>query len=109
MSDTLATQSATHTAGGAIGLRFTETMRGYLSTEVKDDYLRAAAKAEQNHSSCEFTLTITSLDLDAMLRDPNHTAELSGSVTAPALSSQPIMVLRGEFHLFVPDPEEVET
>src|SRR6266478_7458435 len=109
MSDTSPAQSAAHNAGGAIGLRFTETMRGYLSTEIKDDYLRAAAKAEQDHSACEFTLTITSSDLDAMLRDPNHTAQLSGTVTAPALSPQPMTVLRGEFHLLVPDPDEVET
>ena len=84
-------------------------MRGYLSTEIQDDYLRAAEKAQQKNSHCEFTLTVTSSDLDAMLGDPSHTAGLSGTVTAPALSPQAMTVLSGEFHLFVPDPEQVET
>ncbi len=113
MSDTAAAGNRTPHDGkataGSIGLRFTETMRGYLSTEVQDDYLRAAEKAEQDASRCEFTLTVTSSNLDAMLADSNHTAELSGTVTAPALSPQPMTVLRGEFHLFVPNPEQVET
>lgn len=113
MSDTSAAHNPTPRKGnattGPIGLRFTETMRGYFSTRIKDDYLRAAEQGEQDQSPCEFTLTVTSLDLEQMLKDPSHTAGLSGTVTAPALSPQPMPVLSGEFHLFVPDPENVET
>ncbi len=113
MSDTSARHSVTPgnemTGPGPIGLRFTETMRGYLSIDIQDDYQRAAEKAKQDNSPCEFTLTVTSSDLDRMLKDPNHTAKLSGTVTAPALSLQPMTVLTGEFHLFVPAPEQVET
>lgn len=113
MSDTSARRSETPhigmTQARPIGLSFTETMRGYLSTGVQDDYQRATEKGKQDNSPCEFTLTVTSADLNRMLEDPNHTAKLSGTVTAPALSPQPMAVLSGEFHLFVPDPEHVET
>lgn len=84
-------------------------MRGYLSTEVLDDYKQAAERGERDNSACEFTLTVASADLNRMLEDPNHTATLTGTVTAPALTPRPMAVLRGEFHLFVPDPERVET
>ena len=104
-----ATLESGTTEAGQIGLSFTETMRGYLSTTVLSDYQEASEQGKQGNSPCEFTLTVKSADLDQMLNDPNHTATLSGSVTAPALSSEPMEVVRGEFHLFVPDPERVET
>ena len=43
-----------------IGLQFRETMRGYFSTEVHDDYQRAAERGKQDNSPFEFTLTVTS-------------------------------------------------
>jgi cholesterol oxidase len=92
-----------------IGIQFTETMRGYFSAAIHDDYERAAERGRQDNSPCEFTLTVRSDDLGEMLEDPNHAAKLSGTVTAPALSPRPMTVLSGEFHLFVPDPEHVET
>ncbi len=94
---------------GPIGLRFTETMRGYFSTEVYDNYENAAKRGQQDNSAFEFTLTIDSSDLNRMLRDPRHAASLSGTVAAPALSPEPLAVLSGEFHLLVPDPNQVET
>jgi cholesterol oxidase len=111
MSDTSARRSATpaSTGAGAIGLTFTETMRGYLSTQILDDYQAAATKGQQDNSPAQFTLTITSDSVDAMLKDPNHTASLSGTLTVPVLDPQPMIVLSGEFHLFVPDPTRVET
>lgn len=96
-------------ASAPIGLRFTETMRGYFSTEVGDDFDSAAEKGKQNDSRCEFTLTVESDSLNQMLEDPNHSAKLSGTVMAASLDPQPLTVLRGDFHLFVRDPEHVET
>ena len=73
------------------GLQFTETMRGQLVGK-----------------SCEFTLTITSDDLDAMLTDERHEARIVGTVTAPALSPEPLGA-RGAFNLFVRDLTQVNT
>jgi len=92
-----------------IGIQFTETMRGFFSLGVQDDYQRAAEKGKQDNSPCEFTLTVASENLAKTLQDPSHAATLTGTVTAPALDSQPLRVLRGEFHLFVRDPQQVET
>ncbi len=91
------------------GIQFTETMRGYFSAAVKDDYESAAARGRQDDSPFEFTLTVTSDDLEQMLENTNHTAKLTGTVAAPALDAQPLTVLLGEFHLFVRDPQHVET
>jgi cholesterol oxidase len=107
MSDTSARR--TPPSQVPVGLQFTETMRGFLSTRILDDYQRAEDAAKRDNSPCEFTLTVASSDLNEMLENPEHTAELIGTVTAPLLSPQPLKVLHGEFHLFVPDPEHVET
>src|SRR2546422_302074 len=64
-----------------IGLQFTETMRGYFSTEVHNDYQHAAERGKQDNSPFEFTLTVTSDDLAQMLEDPHHAARLTGTVT----------------------------
>jgi len=56
---------------GPIGLRFTETMRGYFSTEVHHDFESASPQGEQDSSICEFTLTMDSSDFDRMLKDPD--------------------------------------
>lgn len=96
-------------APAKLGIQFTEAMRGYLSTKVKDDYERAAQQAQQDDSRFEFTLTIISGDLDLMLTDPAHKARMVGSVTASSLSAEPLTVTEGEFNLFVVDPNRVGT
>jgi choline dehydrogenase-like flavoprotein len=92
-----------------IGIEFTETMRGFCSTEVTDDYQRAFKQGQHSGSPFEFTVTVVADHLDRMLADPNHEAQLSGSVTAPALSPQPLSVRDGRFHLFVKDPDRPMT
>ena len=53
-------------------------------------------ESQDEESSCEFTLTIESSDVKAMLEfDPDHAAEISGTVTCPALSSSPLTVSEG--------------
>ncbi len=91
-----------------LGIEFTETMRGFVSTVVTDDYEAAARQGEQDDSSFAFTLTVVSDDLDRMLADPAHEARMLGTVTAPALSPEPITVVGGAFNLLVDDPERVE-
>lgn len=92
-----------------LGLQFTETMRGYFSAQVKDDYQAAAQRGEQDNDKFEFTLTVISDDLDRMLTDPAHYARMLGSVTAPSLSANPLTVTEGEFNLFIDDPDQTGT
>lgn len=87
------------------GVEFTETMRGYLSREAKDDYQSGFERGKQDSSPFEFTVTVTVEDVEQMIRDPQHSARLSGNVTAPAVSAAPLTVTEGTFHLLVRDPE----
>jgi len=89
-----------------IGIQFTETMRGFLSTVVTDDFERADEQARKDGSTFVFTLTAIAADLDAFLREESHAARLIGTVEAPALSEQPLTVTDGEFNLFVSDPTD---
>jgi cholesterol oxidase len=91
------------------GIEFTETMRGYVSTEVIDDYEAASEAAEEAGSRFSFTLTIVSDDVDRLIEDPSHAARTVGTVDAPALSPNPISATEGTFNLFVDDPDHLET
>ena len=100
----------------ALGIQFSETMKGHISTgisaeistQITDDYQAAAARGKADGSSFTFTLTIISDDLDRMLADPMHQARMIGTVNAPALSPDPITVTEGVFNLFVDDPDHVD-
>ncbi|MCI0465255.1 MAG: alpha/beta hydrolase [Gemmataceae bacterium] len=92
-----------------LGLQFTETMRGYFSDQVTDDYEQAAEQGKRDGSPLAFTLTIRSEDVQQLLTDPSHRARLWGTVTAPGISADPLTVLEGEFQLFVEDPDQVDT
>jgi|CXWL01.1.fsa_nt_gi cholesterol oxidase len=92
-----------------IGIRFTETMKGHFSTREKSDFRAAERSGELLGSPMEFTLTISSDDLDEMLSNPEHPARMVGTLTAPALSAAPLTAENGEFHLFVADPDRVDT
>ena len=90
-----------------VGIQFTETMRGFMSTKALEDYAAGAAAGEKEGGAFAFTLTIRSNDLDAMLSRPEHAATIVGTVDAPALSPQPLTVTEGRFQLFVRDPDHV--
>jgi len=92
-----------------MGLQFTETMRGFFSTDVKDNYVAGEAAGKAAGSSFAFTLSIISEDLNDMLTNPLHQARMLGSVVAPALSAKPLSIEDGAFNLFVADPTNVET
>lgn len=92
-----------------LGVRFTETMKGYFSNKVKNDFKNGAAQGKKDNSSFQFILTITSDDLDTMLKDANHQSRMVGNVIAPALSAQPLTVTDGTFKLFSIDPQHVDT
>ncbi len=97
-----------------LGLQFTEMMSGYFTTKVtagddKPDYERAFNVGQQDDSKFHFILTIISDDLDMLLDHPTHKAKMVGTVTAPALSADPLTVTEGQFNLFTADPNEVNT
>lgn len=69
------------------GICFTEKMVGEFSPSDN----------RNEKTSCEFTLTIESNDIKAMLEfDPDHEAQISGTVTCPVLSSSPLSVSEGQ-------------
>ncbi len=105
----LPSASAVPSPPAVMGLRFTETMKGFFSTQVNDDFQKGFDRGEKDGSPFEFTLTIISEDLSQMLANSAHSARAVGTVLAPALSSQPLTVSQGQFNLFVNDPEHVDT
>lgn len=89
------------------GITFTETMRGHLSTAVLTDYAAAEARGIQDNTPLEFTVAITSDNLDDMLTNPDHQARIDGTITSPTLSRAPLTVTNGVFKLLVHDPTRV--
>ncbi len=95
-------------APAAVGIRFTESMKGWYSAGSDPgpapEYAHAAKRGEAEGSSLQFVLTIATDDLDAMINSPAHEARMAGTVTAPRLSPDPLTVAQGTFNLFVQDP-----
>lgn len=91
------------------GIRFTERMTGHFSLGSYDDYREAEKDGKNSDSSFAFTVTVSSQDLMGMLSDPQHRAQLTGTVSASALSTGPLTVSKGEFKLFVRDISLPET
>src|SRR5712692_3914173 len=89
------------------GLRFTETMRGFCSTTLTDDYAAAEARGQRDGVPLEFTLTIATDDLDTFLNSPTHQGSITGQVVVPVLSPTPLTVTSGTFQLMVDDTTHV--
>src|SRR4030095_10494893 len=89
------------------GIQFTETMRGHFSTAVVDDYAKAEARGKLDQTTLEFTVRVSSDDLDRLLTDSAHQARIDGSISCPTLSPQPLQVTNGVFQLLTKDPTRV--
>jgi cholesterol oxidase len=87
----------------SVGVMFTETMKGYFSLNEKIDFALGKTKGEAENSPLAFTLTIQALDAQAFVTDPDHEANMTGTVIAPALSAMPLVVSEGRFNLFSKD------
>ena len=96
-------------AGAPVGIEFTETMRGYFSTDVQDDYKRGFERGKREASPLEFTVTVTADDFNKLVEAPEHEARINGTVSAPALSPTPLRVRDGRFQLLVKAPERTAT
>jgi len=88
-----------------IGIRFTESLKGFISDAVDLDYRQAAHPDRPGASELRFVITVLVDDLNGMLADSEHPMEVTGVVMAPALSAHPLTVTHGVLHVLVPDPE----
>jgi len=75
-----------------LSLRFTETMKG-----------------QYEGGDMGFTLTIMADDLEAMLSGADHAARMTGTLSCPALSPEPMTISDGRFNLFIDDRDDVDT
>jgi cholesterol oxidase len=89
----------------APAVQFTETMKGYFSKGVTDDYEKGYQLGEQKASPMLFTLTIQTIEMDKFMTDPEHMGHMGGTLIAPALSEKPLTISDGIFNLFVKDAE----
>ena len=92
-----------------LGIQFTETMKGFVSTLDFDEFEAGYEQGKDAGSGLEFTLTVQGDDLDALIDTKEHEARMFGTVKCPALSPEPLTALDGTFNLFVDNPGEVET
>lgn len=90
-----------------LGLEFTETMKGFFSANVKDDYQKGYTQGELENSPFAFTLTIVYEDVEKAFADPALETGTAGTVMAPALSAKALTVSYGHFRCFVPNPDQV--
>lgn len=94
--------------GKQVSLRFTETVRGYFSTKVKDGFLRAREQGRLDQSEFEIQATISTEDMTQALDQPEPRFRLEGTASANALSSRPLRAVNGIFQLLVRDPQNVD-
>ncbi|WP_078124918.1 alpha/beta fold hydrolase [Leptospira alexanderi] len=92
-----------------LGIEFTECMKGFFSTQSKENTERGYQIGKDEGSSIEFLLTIRSENLEEMVGNPDHKAMLFGTVKAPFISKDVITVTGGEFLLFISREDRVET
>ncbi len=89
-------------------IEFTETMKGWFAAGATGSFEDAEKEGRDSGSPMQFTLTIRSNDVQALISQPEHEASITGTVTASALSAQPLTVTEGTFNLFVENPSGVD-
>lgn len=88
----------------ATGLSFTETMKGHIQLGHRpvDDYLGAETAGKSADCRVEFTLTITTTNLDRFLVDELHSAGATGRIFVSGITeARGAPVNAGLFNLFV--------
>ncbi len=89
-----------------VGVRFTETMRGWWAEH--GDYEHAVKSGKEDGRSFDFTLTVRVDDVNALVEQGgSYNGGMVGTVNAPNLSSSPLTVTEGVFNLFARDPNHV--
>jgi len=92
-----------------LGLEFTERMCGFLVPGPGGDFGEMEARKPPAAVPFEFTVNVSTDDLDRMIEGPGHEAQITGAVTAPSLSGTPMTLSASVFTLFDEDPDRVET
>ncbi|CAG8634751.1 16267_t:CDS:10, partial [Cetraspora pellucida] len=92
------------------GIMFTESLKGYFSTEIlSEDYEAAEEQAKTSESIMQFLLTIIAKDVNSLINWENHSASINGTLSCRALSPDPLIVIKGNFRLFVANEEQVDS
>jgi cholesterol oxidase len=76
----------------SVGVEFTERMSGTV-----------------DGSPFDFVLTIAPDNVERFVAEPEHAAPMTGTVSAPAISPDPLSVSEATFNLFTVDAEATET
>ena len=103
------------TASTAVGVTFTERMAGWIAPVEEspgpglDGYITVSDAGRTAGTSLDMIVTVKVPDIDGFIADPDHTGALVGTITAPALSGEPLDISEGVFNLMRLDPDRVET
>ncbi|KAM0556073.1 hypothetical protein ACHAPJ_006061 [Fusarium lateritium] len=94
---------------GQAGINFSEVMSGYIhaGNEIKD-FDVAAKIARSQCKGARFFLTVKSWDIDQLINNARHPANLTGTFVCQALGGT-FIVHRGTFQLFSQDPRQPDT
>jgi len=95
---------------GPLGFVFTETMSGHgarVDPANLPEYraAQAAGKAAGDSQLMSLRVTISIDDLESFVADPAHLGSLAGVVRVPLLHPEPLSISRGDFNLFIQNPE----
>ncbi|MEE6178709.1 GMC family oxidoreductase N-terminal domain-containing protein [Mycobacterium sp. 050134] len=95
----------------AVGIEFTERMKGWVATgaDIPVDFVAAERAGQTASTALSFVFTILVEDLDEFLVDPDRRARMVGTVVAPTLSPDPMAASDATFNLFVDDPQTTGT
>lgn len=83
-------------------------MRGWVAAGVTDPH-RGADLGRSHGSTLRFDATISTPDIDAVIKDPATTCRIEGKVRSSLLSPDPLVIEDGRFRLMVPDLTRTET
>ncbi|KAF5009908.1 hypothetical protein FDECE_3893 [Fusarium decemcellulare] len=94
---------------GDAGIGFSEVMSGYIHASGQvADFEVAAKLARTRCEAARFFLTVKSWDIDELINNSRHPANLTGTFCCEALGGT-FMVHRGTFQLFTQDPRQPDT
>ncbi|KAJ7773668.1 hypothetical protein DFH07DRAFT_952716 [Mycena maculata] len=86
------------------GIRFTEIMDGYIHLGPNiHDFVVAENVAKGASSAAKLYLSTDAYSVETLIESPDHTSLATGTFSCGALSSDPMLVLRGEVQFFTVD------
>lgn len=92
------------------GIKFTESLKGYFSTEiVSEDYQAAELQAKTSESKMQILLTVISPNAKSLVELEDHSALITGTMSCRALSPDPLIITKGKFRLFITDEDRVDS